>query len=273
MNKMKQRKNDGVTKDFYWMYGKHTVVSALSNPHRYFEKIIVTEKNFQNLKTLLEKHIKITEIYQKDDDISKKLISVAKLSGVNHQGIACLVKKIEQPSLHDVLERDLVSYNNNENEKTRVILILDKISDPQNIGAIIRSCAAFGVSTVITTKDNAPEETAAITKVSAGGFESVNYIQIANITHAIQELQKHGYWVFGLDIDAVDNLASIKKKKYKNIALVLGAEDKGISPLIKSRCDGLVKIEMIGVQKNGTLDSLNVSNAAAVAIYGIISND
>ena len=142
--------------------------------------------------------------------------------------------------------------------------MLDHVSDPQNIGAIIRSALTFGVNAVVTSKDNAPSENAHILKAAVGTFEHMPYIQVTNMSNAIKQLKKSGYWVFALSQDAKDSVEVISQ--YEKRVLLLGAEGKGIRPNILNKCD-----MQVNIATSALVESLNVSNAVAISLYVINS--
>ena len=147
-------------------------------------------------------------------------------------------------------------------KKKSILLFLDQITDPQNIGAIIRSALAFNVDAVITTKDNAPNESASLMKATSGAFEIVPYIQVTNLARTLDNIKKHGYWVIAVTQHAdclINNLSHFDK-----VALLLGAEGKGIRNVNLKHSDMKVRINI-----SNKLQSLNVSSAAAISLYSI----
>ncbi len=168
-----------------------------------------------------------------------------------HQGVAIQVKKLELTSI----ERLLKTVNENS-----VILFLDQITDPQNIGAIIRSSLGFNVDAVITTKDNAPSENATLVKSSAGAFEYVPYIQVTNISRVLNELKESGYWVVAVVQNGTSSIQEVTK--FNRIALIMGSEGRGVRDINLKQSDITVKIEM-----SSKLESLNVSNATAIILH------
>lgn len=236
--------------NFYYMYGKHPTLAALNNPDRIIKKAFCTKDNFDNHKELISKHK--YEIVQ-NNFITGILGNDPKLP---HQGIAILVKSI-------------FTRSSNISEETRLskrIVILDQISDPQNIGSIIRNAAAFSIDTIIIPHDNSPTETAIIAKAASGTLETIRIITVINIKTVMEHLKKQGFWIIGLDSSAKDPLKPElflhNKSPLPKIALVLGAEGSGLRRLTKETCDYIVKIPI-----SDKVESLNVSNAAAIAFY------
>jgi 23S rRNA (guanosine2251-2'-O)-methyltransferase len=173
----------------------------------------------------------------------------------NHQGIAIRVNRLAGDSLKDIV----VSAGDSEHHK---IIALDQITDPHNFGAILRTASAFGMDAVITTKDNAVQDNAIVAKTACGALEHLNICYVSNLSQALDLLKENGYWVIGMDANA--DVTVNKLSEYKKICLVMGAEGAGMRKLTKESCDLLVKIPI-----KTRIDSLNVSNAAAIAMYEI----
>ncbi|MCD6035939.1 MAG: rlmB [Rickettsiales bacterium] len=235
-----------------WIYGKHAVMAALSNPNRTFLSLLVT----LNSKSILEEYaaqatppfslpacLTVTDA----DTIDKRL----PLDAV-HQGMALQTTPLSQPSIESMIEENP--------DVSAPFLILDQVTDPHNIGAILRSAAAFGARAVIITKRHAPQETGIIAKTSSGALETIPLIAVTNLRDTLDYLKKHRYWCVGLDGEATQTMAEAKLRDH--VALVLGAEGKGLRRLTAESCDLLVKLPISEV-----MESLNVSNAAAVALY------
>ena len=151
-----------------------------------------------------------------------------------------------------------------------LVIILDQVTDPNNIGSIMRSCLLFNCQTIIVSKDNAPDITANMAKAASGALESVNYISVVNISRTIIELKKNNYWIYGFDSNEEKKSENLKLPK--KCVLVFGSEGKGLRHLTKKECDALVSIPM---QKNNNynIDSLNVSNACSIALYEHFKNN
>ncbi len=171
-------------------------------------------------------------------------------AGSVHQGIVIECEPLQQPSLQDWLAR----------EENKPILILDQVTDPHNVGAILRSAAAFDIGAVISTDRHAPHETGVMAKTASGAMDIVPYIMVANLVQAIGHIKKAGYWIYGMDGEATQSLHQVKFDA--KTALVMGAEGRGLRRLTGEHCDMLVKLPM-----GGRMESLNVSNAAAIAMY------
>ncbi len=168
-----------------------------------------------------------------------------------HQGVALHVKPIERGALTDLSEKKLV-------------VVLDQITDPHNVGAILRTACAFGADAVITTMRFAPQETGVLAKSASGALDYTNLIEVKNLGNALQELKNHGFTCLGFDSEAEGALTP--DLKAQKLAIVLGAEHKGLRQRTRELCDQMVKLDM-----PGPIKSLNVSNAAAIALFAATS--
>ncbi len=232
------------------IYGVHAVKAALLNDKRKHDELLITENHQKLANKFRSKINKITFLNQKD---FKKMYGGEKTT----QGIVLKTNAFEKLSIKEFLK------NENINEKS-VLLALDQITDPQNIGSIMRSCALFNCKGIILSKDNAPELTPSLYKAASGAAEIVNYFKVTNLKRSISELKKYGYWVYGFDSSNSNEFTNINFSK-KSI-LVFGSESKGMRDLVRKECDEIIKLK---IQKNTQyqIDSLNVSNAASIALY------
>jgi 23S rRNA (guanosine2251-2'-O)-methyltransferase len=246
-------RNKAITKlsnIMYYMYGRHAVLAALENSRRKIEKIFCTNEFFKTHQEIINKCMIDHEIV--DFDFLNKILG----TGQNHQGIAAKVYTI---FTHDINEINFAASDCK-------VVVLDQITDPQNIGSIIRSAVAFGFDAIILPQDNSPMENATIAKIASGTLENIKIIKVPNLKSAIDILKKQGFWVIGFDGEATTNLN--KKLLSGKIVLALGAEDKGLRRLTKENCDHIVKIPM-----TLKVESLNVANAASIAFYMAYSTD
>ena len=232
------------------IYGIHAVRAALLNPKRVHLELYITENNHEFASNYKSKIKKITILDHKE---FKKLYGGEKAS----QGIVLKTNDFDRPTLQQFMKSE------NADDKS-VLLALDQITDPQNIGSIMRSCALFNCKGIILAKDNAPDLTPSLYKAASGAAEIVTYFRVTNLKRSISELKKYGYWAYGFDSSNSRNSQNINFAK-KSI-LVFGSEGKGMRDLVKKECDEIIKIKM---QKNlhYQIDSLNVSNAASIALY------
>jgi len=232
----------------YWIYGFHAVSSALSTGRRKVFSVISTQNAANRLDYgLKQEFTNIIKILKPEE------ISAALPKGVVHQGIAALVEPLEEMSIDDLL-------TDVEEEEKVLLIALDQVTDPHNVGAIIRSAAAFGASGIILTERNSPEQTATVVKSSAGTIEFMSVVREVNLANTIRKLKKSGFFCAGLAGEATTLLADFDPPN--KLVLILGSEGDGLRRLTKEECDYLIKIPMCeGVE------SLNVSNAAAVSMY------
>jgi 23S rRNA (guanosine2251-2'-O)-methyltransferase len=164
-----------------------------------------------------------------------------------HQGVLLEARPLPAADLDDIVA------------KSDIVLVLDQITDPHNVGAILRTAAAFGVDALVTTERHAPEFSGVLAKAASGGLEHVTLVEVVNLARAIDDLKARGYLCVGLDSEAPVALEAAPLAR--PLALVLGAEGKGLRRLSKERCDLLARLDMPGAIK-----SLNVSNACAIAL-------
>lgn len=242
LNKNKNSNNNKL----YYIYGKHPVISALKNPQRKITKLYCTEEIFNLHQNLIKAHPHQIVTSQYLNDLLPREAS--------HQGIAIQTRSIAI----DLNSIDL----SGDNAK---IVILDQITDPHNIGAIIRSAAAFGIKGIIMTNDNAAEENGVMAKTSCGGIEIVPIIKVINLRSTIEILKKKGFWVLGFDGNAKEFLSP--KALSGKIAMVFGSEGDGMRRLTTENCDLLLKIPI-----ETSMESINVSNAAAIVFYEAYKN-
>lgn len=223
------------------LYGWHTVTAALANPARQIRKLLVTENSARRLAD--EKiDTRVPPEMVHPGDIDRRLGPDAV-----HQGLLVEADPLDSPHL-DELPQD------------GIVLVLDQITDPHNVGAILRSAAAFNVKAIVTTSRHSPEATGVLAKSASGALELVPIVEVPNLHRALGEMNDAGFMTVGLDSEGSGNLADIKL--HAPLALVLGAEGKGLRQLTRDTCGVVARMDMPGAIK-----SLNVSNAAALALY------
>ena len=246
-NNSKKPKDNG---KYHIIYGMHAVKAALLNDSRTHEELFITE-NYHKLAEKYQTIIKkISFLNQKD---FKKVYGDERST----QGIVLKTNDFQRPTLEQFIKDE------KSNNKS-VILALDQITDPQNIGSIMRSCALFDCKAIIVGKNNAPDLTPSLFKAASGAAEIVNYFKVTNLKRSISNLKKYGYWIYGFD--SSDNRKKSEINFSKKSVLVLGSEGKGMRDLVKKECDELIKINMKHNEKY-QIDSLNVSNATTIALY------
>lgn len=228
----------------HWVYGWHAVNAALANPERQVLRIVATPNAGERLK-LPKRKLPVPHIME-----PREIDRVLGAENV-HQGIGAEVRALEPYMLEDIIHT--------ENPKGP-ILILDQVSDPHNVGAIMRTAAAYDAIAVIIPKDHSAPETATMAKAACGALDIVKRIQVTNLATAMRELKDAGWWIVGLEGESTKSYADIKFGA--KTVIVLGAEGKGMRRLTAENCDERVRLPM-----GSGMESLNVSNAAAIALY------
>lgn len=226
-----------------WLYGLHAVAAALANPARRLRRLLLTE----------EAEAALAERLPPPWAVPAERVDRARLDHLlghdsAHQGAALLADPLAPPSLQHALGRP------------GPLIVLDQVTDPRNVGAILRSAAAFGAAAVIVQDRNAPEETGALAKAASGALETVPLLRAVNIARTLIALKAANLWCIGLDAGGVPLAGATLSGR--RAALVLGAEGTGLRRLTRETCD-----EIAGLAMPGTMESLNVSIAAAVALY------
>ena len=223
------------------LYGWHPVTLALTNPKRRIRKLYATENAARRL---AEENItsSVAPEIVRPDVIASRLPDDAV-----HQGLLAEADPLPTPDIATLTTDGIV-------------LVLDQITDPHNVGAILRSAAAFGVQAIVTTQRHSPEATGVLAKSASGALEYVSFVTVQNLARAMNELKDRGFHVVGLDSAGSADLAAVELRL--PLALVLGAEGKGLRQLTRETCHVVARLDM-----PGTIKSLNVSNAAALALY------
>jgi len=228
-------------------WGKHAVAAALDNPDRKVLRAWATRD--------------AAALMQFPDAIPLTFADVADLARLvpydaPHQGVVIEVEPLADAWLDELLSAEA---------ERAVLLVLDQVTDPHNVGAIVRSAAAFGAVGIVTQDRHSPPESGAVAKAASGAVERVPWARVVNLARALEEIGEAGYWRIGLagdaDTDLKDALGPPK------VALVLGAEGTGLRPNTREHCDALARLPI-----TNSVESLNVSNAAAVALYAARSN-
>lgn len=226
-----------------WLYGLHAVKAALANPRRHCHHCLLTRAAAENIgeKALSRVRVEIVA----PDQVSRLLAQ-----GSVHQGAALACDPLSPGKLEDFAVQP----------GRKLVLVLDQIADPQNVGAILRSAAAFNVTGVVVQERHAPAESGALAKAASGALDIVSYLPVVNIARALEQLGEQGFWRVALTGDAGQTLADAIVPR--DIALVLGSEGAGIRRLVRDRCDDSATIPI-----SNQMESLNVSTAAAIALY------
>ena len=223
------------------LYGWHSVSMALANPKRRFRKLMLTENAARRLS---EENIatRITPELVRPVEIDRLLSPDAV-----HQGLYAEVNPLPSPDLATL-------------EPEGLVLVLDQITDPHNVGAILRSAAAFAVKAIVSTARHSPEATGVLAKSASGALELVQLVTVQNLARALTALNERGFQTVGLDSEGSEDLSAIELRQ--PLVLVLGAEGKGLRQLTRETCSAVARLDM-----PGEIKSLNVSNAAVLALY------
>ncbi|MGN6670159.1 MAG: 23S rRNA (guanosine(2251)-2'-O)-methyltransferase RlmB [Candidatus Nucleicultricaceae bacterium] len=249
MKHKKHTKPAQLSKDLGWIYGTHAVERALQNPKRQCLKLILGPSS------PLEEH-EIAEIKRTHPTLEivkedREFFNIQFGPQATHQGIALLVKNLPVLGIEEMITPD----------RAQVFVVLDQVTDPHNVGAILRSCAAFQVDALILPDMNAcPTESPVLAKNASGALEVVPIVTVTNLARTLDYLKKNGFWCVGLD-EMGQDLGS-KTKLEGNLVLILGAEGKGMRRLTKENCDFLIRLPT-----TQDFATLNVSNAAAIVLY------
>jgi 23S rRNA (guanosine2251-2'-O)-methyltransferase len=223
------------------LYGWHTVAAALANPQRRIRKLWLTENAARRLAD--EK----TDTKVTPEIVRPSLIDQRLGPDAVHQGLLAEADPLPSPDIETLAQEGIV-------------LVLDQITDPHNVGAIMRSAAAFGVKAIVTTARHSPEATGVLAKSASGALELVPLVTVQNLARALTEMNDQGFMTVGLDSQGSENLAAVALRQ--PLALVLGAEGKGLRQLTRETCSVVARLDM-----PGEIKSLNVSNAAVLALY------
>ena len=223
------------------LYGWHTVSAALANPNRKIRKLLLTENAARRLG---EENI---DTRVTPEIVRPQLIDQRLGPDAVHQGMLAEADPLPSPDIETLKQEGIV-------------LVLDQITDPHNVGAILRSAAAFAVKAIVTTARHSPEATGVLAKSASGALELVPLVLVQNLARALTALNERGFLTVGLDSEGSDDLSKVELRE--PLALVLGAEGKGLRQLTRETCAAVARLDM-----PGEIKSLNVSNAAVLALY------
>lgn len=243
----KEQSRKAAARETVWLFGLHAVRDALLNPRRERLRLVVTQNAHDRLRDAIEQSGMAPDISD------ARRFSAPLDRGSVHQGAALEVRPLDWGPLEQVVIGAPVP---------RVIL-LDRVTDPHNVGAILRSAEVLGAQAVIAPRHHAAPETGALAKAASGALERQPYLRVRNLADCIVKLREFGFYVLGLDGDADHTIETeLAGRKDAPVALVLGAEGPGLRQRTRESCDALVRIDAAS-----QFGSLNVSNAAAVALY------
>lgn len=252
MRKNQAKKHKKGNPNPHYIWGHHAVTSALKNKNRKIKKLYITEKNIHIIEKLGIKNEHPLTILT--------LSEIDKLFANNfttHQGFVLETLKLKKKSIED-------SFNSN------LIIALDQVTDPQNIGAIMRSAKVFGAKSIITTKKHSPGETGSLAKAASGALEFIDFIEVSNLSSTLTTLSKKGFLIIGLDELGESNLNEVKIDINQPKVLVMGSEGKGLRRLTKTKCDIMAFIEN---KAEDNFSTLNVSVSAAISLYQLSSSN
>jgi 23S rRNA (guanosine2251-2'-O)-methyltransferase len=223
-------------------WGRHAVAAALDNPRRTVLRAWATREAATSMRFPPDVAVTMAEV----TDLARLVPHDAP-----HQGVVIEVEPLDDAWLDELLESD--------GDKA-VLLVLDQVTDPHNVGAILRSAAAFGAVGIVTQDRHSPPESGVVAKAASGALERVPWARVVNLARALEEIGEAGFWRIGLAGDADMELKAALGPR--RVALVLGAEGAGLRPNTREHCDALARLPIAEA-----VESLNVSNAAAVALY------
>jgi 23S rRNA (guanosine2251-2'-O)-methyltransferase len=238
-----------------WIYGRHAVRAALANPARRWRVLVALAAQESEARALVAGAV-APQLGAADPVrvLDRAGIAAILPEGAVHQGLALEVDPLPEPDLDELL-RCLAAQSGRQ-----VVVALDQVSDPHNVGAVLRSAAAFGAGAVLVPRHGAPPAQGVLAKAGSGALERVPVVRVVNLARALDQLKPAGFWVCGLDETAARPLSALDLGE--RVALVLGSEGGGMRRLVRARCDHLARLPTLAAQP-----TLNVSNAAAVALY------
>jgi 23S rRNA (guanosine2251-2'-O)-methyltransferase len=228
-----------------WLYGIHAVQAALANPRRKLGRLLLTRRAAELIGEERPDHVRV-------EILEMEAIGKFLPPGAVHQGAALEAAPLPAADLDALLDRPVSG--------RRVVLVLDQLSDPHNVGAILRSAAAL-----LVQDRHAPPQSGALAKAASGALDLVPYVEVVNIARALDQLAERGFWRIAMAGDGAQPLAEAIPQG--DVALVLGSEGDGIRRLVREHCEAAAFIPM-----PGDMESLNVSNAAAIALYELTRN-
>ncbi|WP_126172323.1 23S rRNA (guanosine(2251)-2'-O)-methyltransferase RlmB [Altericroceibacterium xinjiangense] len=227
------------------LWGRHAVEAALKNPDREHRKLWATREAIASLDGELPADFPIE--YADGTDLARLVARDAP-----HQGLVLECEPLQDLHLDEVLTSD----------PARPLVVLDQVTDPHNLGAILRSAAAFDAAAIITQDRHAPPESGVVAKSASGALEIVPWVRVVNLSRALEDIAEAGYWRIGLAGEGAQTFGEALPSG--PVALVLGAEGEGLRPNVADHCDALARLPI-----SEAMESLNVSNAAAIALYAV----
>jgi 23S rRNA (guanosine2251-2'-O)-methyltransferase len=241
-----------------WIYGRHAVRAALANPRRVWRSLVALAAQAEEAQALAAG----AAATHHGTAPRMRLVDLARLAallpqGAVHQGLALAVEPLSEPDLGQLLRRLPATSD------LQVFVVLDRVADPQNVGAVLRAAAAFGAAAVVVARHGAAPPSGALAKAASGALDRVPLVRAANLAQALAALKRAGFWVCGLEAEAAQPLSALVLGE--RVALVLGAEGGGMRRLVRAACDHLARLPTSPAQP-----TLNVAAAAAVALYELV---
>lgn len=239
-----------------WLYGVHAVLAALANPARRCHRLLLTAAAAKAHESDLATAFKRASDTGRPGPETLDRVEIERIvgEGTVHQGLAGLFDPLPETALEDVLA------DSGDSSAPAVLVVLDQATDPQNVGAVLRSAGAFGAVAVALQERHGPPVTGALAKAASGALERVPLVRVTNLARALWQIKDAGFWCVGLDARGDDTLGQTALPS--RLAVVLGAEGAGLRRLTRETCDSLAKIPIAA-----EAESLNLSNAAAIALY------
>jgi len=256
--KHRDRRRFPPNRETVWLFGLHAVRQALQNPARRHRRLLVTKNAHDQLQEVLST---LGEGTPAIEIVEPAAVSRLLPDGAVHQGCALECSVLPVPGLEEILENL---------PKNGILVILDQVTDPHNVGAILRSCAAFGASALVVQQRHSPPETGALAKAASGALDLIPLVRLPNLARGLDAMQEAGVPVVGLDDAAQDTVSHALDTLFGSgrgpapVAIALGAEGMGLRMLTRKKCSWLVTLPTFPA-----MPSLNVSNAAAVALFAI----
>ena len=235
----------------FWLWGRHAVLAAVANPWRRLERLVALGEQIPILETAAAATCPVPRV----ECLDRRMLAALLPQDAVHQGLATLVRPLPTTDLDD-----LPGLGRGNNHAELLLVVLDQVTDPRNVGAVLRSAQAFGAAAVVVQDRHAPEESGTLAKAASGALEAIPMIRVTNLARTLRELQEQGVSCVGLAGDA--ELSLDQHPVAGRLALVLGAEGDGLRRLVRETCDVLVRIPIAA-----GADSLNLSAAAAIALY------
>ena len=243
-----------MNKSTFFIIGKHAVIEALKNPKRKVLRVFLTEESKKNIHRENQKKnlLQDVKIHFKT---KKELDKYVSQDNLTHQGYVAEIEHLEKLTLKNFIK----------NKNNLTLACLDEVSDPRNIGSLIRSAASFNIDGLIVKERQFPNESKLMYKSASGSIEHINLFEVSNINSTLKNLRENNFWIYGFDSNGNKNFTEIKWER--NNVLLFGSEGYGISKHTLNYTDYLVKIKI-----NSKVESLNIANSAAIVFHHINNN-